>query len=201
MKVFHYAKNLSEMIHMLQLPVYGRTKIPDHSLVSMCLEFPLDGKICPETESSSSVKTVRYNLNEIPASFLNDEESFELLNQTIFNIEDAISNLGDADKAYEDFSNLLHTEMKKQTEKISGQGKNTGKKHKARAKPYWSDDLQENWHRVCIIKKQWLSCKSPSVKKRFREEYYLKRKTFYTALRKAKRNYQLHQQKKIHCNF
>ena len=60
-------------------------------------------KICPETESSSSVKAVRYNFNEIPASFLNDEESFELLDQTILNIEDAISNLGDADKAYEDF--------------------------------------------------------------------------------------------------
>ena len=154
---------MSEMINMVQL--YGQTKIPDHSLVSMCLEFPFDGKICPETESSSTVKAVRYNDNEIPASFLNDEVIFELLNQTILNIENAISNQADADKAYKNVSNLLHTEMENKLKKISWQSKNTVKKHKAWEKPYWSDDLQEIWHSVCKTEKQWLSCKSASVKK------------------------------------
>ena len=122
------------MINMVQL--YGQTKILDHSLVSMRREFPFDGKICPETESSSTVKAVRYYPNEIYASFLNDEESFELLNQTILNIENAISNQADADKAYTNFSNLLHTEMENKLKKISGQSKNTVKSIERRQRPF-----------------------------------------------------------------
>ena len=62
---------MSNLINKLQL--YGQTKIPDHSLVNICLEFPFIDNVCNETKSGNTVKSVRYNLNEIPSSFLNDE--------------------------------------------------------------------------------------------------------------------------------
>ena len=185
---------MSDLINKLQL--YGQTKIPDHSLVNICLDFPFIDNICIETESGNTIKSVRYNLNEIPSSFLNDEESFELLNQTILNIENAISNQANADVAYENFVILLQTEIENKLKKLSGKAKCTTKRNISRAKPYWSDDLQENWHDVCEAEKQWLSCKSAPNKKRLRKEYCLKRNNFNRALRKAKRKYQLKQQKK-----
>ena len=172
---------MSDLINKLQL--YGQSKIPDHSLVSICLEFPFIDNICIETESGNTVKSVRYNLSEIPSSFLNGEESFELLNQTILNIENAISNQADADVAYENFVIQLQTEMENKLKKLSGKAKCTTKRNKSRAKPYWSDDL----HDVCKAEKQWLSCKSAPTKKRLRGEYCLKRNNFNRALRKAKR--------------
>ena len=161
---------MSELINDLGL--HGHTKIPDHSLLHFCLDLPsaeLDHTKQIDSNPYSSC-TTKYNVNEIPASFLNDEQSFDLLNQTILSIENAISVQADMGLAYDKFTTLLNTEMesklKKRNVNISHKG------HKSRAKPYWSDILQDAWVGVCNSEKRWLSCKIVSDKKRLKEEHF-----------------------------
>ena len=189
---------MSELINDLKL--HGQTKFPDHSLLQFCLDFPFAKISYIKHAGGISPKLIKYNLSEIPSSFLNDEESFELLNQAITNKESAISSQANIDLAYDKFTSLLQTEMETKLKKCRNtcNAKQIHKRHKSRAKPYCSNELQDPWHDVCKAEKQWLSCKLVSDKKRLREVHCLKRRNFNTILRKAKRNYQLQQQKKIH---
>ena len=102
--------NMSDLIKDLSL--HGHTKIPDHSLVQFFLDFPQfnDSKNI-ENPNYVHPRLKKYDLSHIPPSFLNDEKSFDLLNETIANIEHAISNQADMDLAYENFVNLLQHEM------------------------------------------------------------------------------------------
>ena len=95
--------------------------------------------------------TTKYNVNVIPASFLNDEQSFDLLNQTILSIENAISMQADIELAYDKFTTLLNTEMESNLKKRKANISHKG--HKSRAKRYWSEILQDAWVGVCNSEK------------------------------------------------
>ena len=94
---------------------------------------------------------------------MNDEKSSDLLNQTVINMENAISNQANIDLAHETFVTLLQTEMEDKLKLSRVDSKQTHKRHKS--KPYWSDELQVLWCDLCNSEKQWLSCKSAVVKK------------------------------------
>ena len=108
-----------------------------------------------------SPKLIKYNLREILSSILNDDESFELLNQAITSIESATLSQANIDLAYNNFTSLLQTEMETKLKKCRStcNAKQIYKRHKSRAKPFWSDELQDLWHDVCKAEKQWFSCK------------------------------------------
>ena len=66
---------LSDLINELNL--HGHTKVPDHSLVQFFFEFPSFNIEIPENLNGSQPKQKKYNFSHIPASFLNDEKSFD----------------------------------------------------------------------------------------------------------------------------
>ena len=140
---------MSDLINELNL--HGHTKVPDHSLVQFFFDFLLFDIKIPEYLNGSQPKQQKYNFSHIPASFLNDEKSFDLLNEIIVNKEHAISNQADIDSAYEFFLTLLQNEMEDKLKASRTSSKQSSKRHKSRAKPFWSDELQELWSDVCTM--------------------------------------------------
>ncbi|CAC5378479.1 unnamed protein product [Mytilus coruscus] len=63
-------------------------------------------------------------------------------------------------------------------------------------KPYWNDELQDLWDKVCK-EKDWTGCKT-NAKSTLRSIYVQRRKNFDTFNRKSKRRYQLEQQNQLH---
>ena len=100
---------MTELINDLKL--LGQTRIPDHSLLHFCLELPFAQIDHSEKTDEYSHKLIKYNFSEIPASFLNDEQSFVLINQTIAILESAITAQANIDLTYDNFTSLLQTEM------------------------------------------------------------------------------------------
>ena len=187
---------MTELINYLKL--LGQTRIQDHSLLHFCLELPFAQIDNSERTDEYSHKLIKYNLSEIPASYLNDEQSFVLINQTIASIESAITAQANIDLAYDNFTSLLQTKMESKLKKSRTNAKITNKRHKSRAKPYWSDEIHDIWVDLCKTEKSWLSCKLAFDMKRLREEHCFKRREFNKLLRRAKRRYQIQQQQKMH---
>ena len=69
-------------------------------------------------------------------------------------MENAISNQANIDLAYENFVTLLQTEMEDKLKPSRVGSKQTHKRHKSRAKSYWSDELQMFWCDLCNSEKQ-----------------------------------------------
>ncbi|MEW8548010.1 MAG: endonuclease/exonuclease/phosphatase family protein, partial [Candidatus Thiodiazotropha sp.] len=187
---------MSELINAFNL--HGLTKIPDHSLVQVVLEFQSVDVKDRDVHNVGTQRLPKFNFNDIPVSFLNDEESFDKLNQTILKIQNTISTYSNINSAYNDFTALLHSEMESKLKKHSFKQHFTSKKHKSRAKPYWSQELEEIWGIVCSAEKQWLSCKNNISKRNLRELYCSKRNNFNRLLRKAKRKFQQREQDRLH---
>ncbi|CAG2194865.1 unnamed protein product [Mytilus edulis] len=68
------------------------------------------------------------------------------------------------------------------------------KNARCKRKPYWSEELQDSWNKTCDAERQWKRCKSIG-KPKLRNRFIQSRKDFDKLNRKAKRNYQLEQQK------
>ena len=75
-----------------------------------------DHKI-PKAAGSSHV--TKYILNDIPPSFLNCEESLELVMSTIDKIKNNLFRKHDATKAYQNFIDLINPEMDPKLKKKS----------------------------------------------------------------------------------
>ena len=117
---------------------------------------------------------------------MNDEKSSDLLNQTVINMENAISNQANIDLAHETFVTLLQTEMEDKLKLSRVDSKQTHKRHKS--KPYWSDELQVLWCDLCNSENSGCLVNRRLSKKRLREKFCFKRKEFNKMLRKAKRS-------------
>ena len=67
-----------------------------------------------------------------------------------------------------------------------------------RFKPYWNDELRNQWSIVCVSEKTWLHYTGAKRNKRnLKEAYCIERKTFDKLNRKCKRRYQLQQQQNL----
>jgi hypothetical protein len=89
------------------------------------------------------------------------------INETIYRIENAIHVDNNVQSAYDDFCILIQDEMdnKLPRTKQKTYNKNCGK---SRYKPYWNDNLQNQWNKVCSLEKMWLkSTGSNSQKETF----------------------------------
>ena len=85
----------------------------------------------------------KYVLNDIPASFLNCEDSHESIVKTIENIEKSLHEEANVSNAYSEFMSLVRNEMvaKLKVKKVCNY-----KSNKSMKKAYWNEELQLLWN-------------------------------------------------------
>ena len=184
----------------------GHIRSPEHSILEVTLQT--DNVANLNSPSESSAVKPRYNLDDIPASFLNCETSFQRIMDTIDKIEKYLTEERDVQKAYTEFTELVKVEMDaKLPKQRQYQTKALHKPHKSRAKPYWTIELQDLWDEVCKLERLWLTSKR-RVKSRsrnmqcvnsrvLRENFHSARRRFDKLNRQCKRKYQTQQQQKL----
>ena len=98
--------------------------------------------------------------------------------------------------AYQQFCDFIRNEMDKHIEWSVPSIKNRPKK--SRYKPYWNDDLQEQWSVVRAAELEWLRC-DPNcfMKRRLKERYCLERRNFDRMNRRFKRQFQISKQNEL----
>ena len=178
---------------MTDLNLTGCEKVSDHSV--LVYEISIGNNSRENISEQTSTSTLkRYRVDDIPGSFLNCEESFVKVNLAIEKIEKSLTDESDVYAAYSDFVSLIKSEM---AEKLKLKKPFNAKKHKARNKPFWNDELQSLWNEVCGLEKAYLNSKSLHDKRRNKNDFNCKRKSFDKCVRKAKRKFQLEQQKRL----
>ena len=175
-------------------------KVSDHSVISWTKQL-LNSTTGSDTllpNNAGSPHVPKYVLNDIPPSFLNCEQSFQLLMDTIGKIENNLQQENDVTKAYQIFVDLILSEMEIKLKKKRAVPK-AAKQHKSRAKAYWNSELQDMWDKVSFAEQKWLKFKgSTGVRNKLREEYCSVRDQFDKINRRAKRAFQLQEQKSLH---
>ena len=133
----------------------------------------------------------RYNTSNIPKSFLNDDNSFDLVVAAIDKIERDLELMQDANIAYTTIKELIVTEM---DSKLPKRIFNDSRK-KASNSLHRSPELDDKWDAVCTRERDWLRCNGSSAEKRRRRALYVsKRRQFEKMNKKSKRKYQLSEQ-------
>ena len=192
---FH-VKLMSDVVN--ELGLQGNNKVPDHSLLTWCINFTERSDVAAPDIGTGSYEHVSrpiYNTSNIPPDFLSSPYSLDTVYETIQNIERCLNQERDANSAYNAFTSLLMTKMdsilpKKRVSPSS--------RKKTRYKPYWSDDLQSAWDTVCEKERLRLRCRgSPVLKRRLRDSYNQQRKVFDKMNRCAKRKYQMAEQDRL----
>ena len=188
---------MSEMVQKLDMQ--GNNRIPDHSLLAWTI--PLTNNVNGDHRTSvhmqneqSRVSRTAYNLSKIPENFLNDESSIPLIIDTIRKIEQSLSQANDVSLAYRSFTDMLSVEMDKMLPKKNSTAFVTSTKYK----PYWNEELQNAWDKVCSKERSWLrSNGNQSEKRKLRDAYNQERKHFDKLNRRIKRRYQMSEQTKL----
>ena len=179
--------------------LYGY-KMSDHSVL-LWTQQPM--KHMPDTEHFSESqenvnRSKKFVLNDIPASFLNCEESLQAITDTVNKIEKQLMQEQNITDAYQSFINLVQREMElklKKKPKVPLQNR----QHKSRVKKYWSTELQVSWDKVSVAEKRWLKFKgSTASRNKLRAEYCSLRHEFDKMNRRAKRAHQSHEQQKLY---
>ena len=174
-------------------------KSSDHSIL---LWSKRTHEVKSPPEISDAVKTCPLNekkllFDNIRASFLNCENSFQMISDCIDRTETYLECDKNVTEAYTCFIELIHSEMQNKLKCIiPGRGKIIS--YECRSKPFWNTEVQGTWNNVYAAEKQWLKFKGSTVtKKRLRQEYCLVPNNFDKMLRKAKRTYQLAEQQSL----
>ena len=162
----------------------------------MTLQIENFVNIVSPTDCPKSIK--QYKLNDIPASFLNCESSFQHLMDTIQRIEKCLHEEHDVQLAYSEFVDLIKYKMDAKLPKRNqfrpGASHN---QYKSRAKPYWTSNLQDLWDEKCKKERLWLNRKRGINSRSLKEAFCLSQKRFDKLNRQCKRKYLRDQQKQL----
>ena len=147
-----------------------------------------------EVASSSSEQ---YDTRTIPESFFNDADTQQQIQRTIQMIEQKIQSEHHLNSAYDDFVNMVTTEMDKKLP-VKRKGGNYVRRKKSLLKPYWNEELQREWDLKVEKEREWLKQKACNNQKvRLRAVYCEQRRRFDRLNRRFKREYQMHKQKEL----
>ena len=136
----------------------GHIKGSEHSILEVTLQTDNVANLNGPPESSA-VKP-RNKLDDISASFLNCETSFQRIMHTIDKIEKYINEERDVQQAYTEFTELVKVEVDAKLPKPKQYKTNAPHKpHKSRSTPYWTSELQDLWDEVCKLERLWLTSK------------------------------------------
>ena len=198
-------KDLANQYNLFPL-IGNRSKLPDHSLIKMCLNIactpptaniPLEPPILNESENNTSVNAPKYNVKNIPNDFFASAEACVKLLDLIHEQELYNESQQRVDECYDNLINVIFNEMDKYLPKLYGHGKTSSKRFKVK-KPYWNDYLKRLWCDMCDREKEFLKFKgSNRIKQHFRNRFTEASTVFNRELRRAERNYNKSVQDKI----
>ena len=183
-----------------------KSKLPDHSLIKLCLNVALvpsaATEISPETGTNNCANdlnstTPKYNVKHLPNDFFGSLEAREKLVTLIQEQELAIENQHKIDECYNNLITVIFEEMNTYLPKLYGEGKTSSKRFKVK-KPFWNDNLKRLWVDMCNKEKEFLKYQGPNhVKRYFRKRFTDASFVFNKELRRAERNYNKCMQDKI----
>ncbi|CAG2219168.1 unnamed protein product [Mytilus edulis] len=165
--------------------------IPDHSV--LCWEF--ETAICENTNKQSvnihdnRSNHIVYNVKNIPDTWMNDENSINLINSCIANIESCNGIQVELDNIYNEFINVIHNEMNDKLDKKIKIMNSVNNKKRRFKKRWWTDELTVKWNQVCLAEKQYLHCTKVNSNTHLRQMYVNKRKEFDKLVQQSKRQY------------
>ena len=190
----HYWDNfkcvlMSEVIdqHQIHPPV----SIPDHSILTCNVLLPTGQKT--DIDSSLPDRKV-FNITNIPQTFMN--QTNESVASKILSIEQKIKDTEEIDNIYNEFENLLCTEMDTHLDfKMHHSQTHSHQNVKSKYKPYWNEELQRLWDIAYSKEKIWLSFKGNGSKRgALKSEFCAAKKSFSRSLRRYKRQHQRNEQ-------
>ena len=165
--------------------------IPDHSV--LCWEF--ESAVCENTNKQSlnshdnRSNHIVYNVKNIPDTWMNDENSINLINSCIANIESCNGIQVELDNIYSEFINVIHNEMNDKLDKKIKIMNSVNNKKRRFKKRWWTDELTVKWNQVCLAEKQYLHCTKVNSNAYLRQIYVSKRKEFDKLAQQSKRQY------------
>ena len=175
-------------------------KPPDHSVISVILDYTALHDNCEETYTLRTVNNVnmndmvvckqkRYHFIDIPSDFQNNDTWKRSTSLFIDKCIYLQNNQDEMNKLYTEFCNILTYEMDTFLKHSCTSGKTRNCKSQ---KPYWNDTLSRYWKEMKMAERQFLRSKNRhnSI---LHNEFIIKRKTFMRELRKCERMYR-HQQ-------
>ncbi len=174
----------------LQSLIKPKGKLPDHSLLKVKIVIsdtctPVDN-INSASCNPSYGDTLKHNVNNIPADFMNNEEARNKLLHLIEVQELCRESQANVDDCYDKLLGYLYDEMNKYLPKM---GVKTTKSLKMK-KPYWNANLMSLWKLMCSKESEYLRYRGPHhVRKMLKSRFSDASKTFHRALRKAEREY------------
>ncbi|CAG2243365.1 unnamed protein product [Mytilus edulis] len=173
--------------------------IPDHSV--LCWEFETNfdniNEICSIDLSHSAHNSlnqqnntyVSYDVKNIPSDWMTNNDILDKINMCIDNIQCSKGRQFEVDKLYNNFVEILHSEMNDKLETKVKVLNSTNNRKRRIKKPWWNDKLTNKWNIVCTAERDYVTCKQGSLKQQLRKDFVDKRKDFDKLTQKYKRQY------------
>jgi hypothetical protein len=180
-------------------------KLPDHSLLEWTVDLSGFGVQVTSGHghseggvSTQCPSTTRFNTKNIPGDFLSSTELLQSVTDTIQHIEDQIQVNDDINSAYSEFTNWLCDTLE-QSNCCNRKPALGRSRQKSLRKPYWNDELDEQWQRVNTAETIWLNCKRTGTcrQRHLKERYCFERRSFDRINRKFKRRHQRDEENKM----
>ncbi len=202
-------KDLANMYQLSSL-IGNRSKLPDHSLIKVCLNIAYTPPVLDNNDlqsvrdtnnfvqsNANSDNVPKYNVKNVPNEFFSCPESCRELIQLINNQEMIIENQQNVDDCYDKLIAVIFSEMDRYLPKLYGYNKGSSKRFKVK-KPYWNNHLKALWVDMCKKEKDFLRYKGPNhIKQFFRKQFADSSLLFNKELRKAERCYNKKKQDEI----
>ncbi|VDI26275.1 Hypothetical predicted protein [Mytilus galloprovincialis] len=173
--------------------------IPDHSV--LCWEFETNfdniNEICSIDLSHSAQNSLKqqnntyvsYDVKNIPSDWMTNNDILDKINMCIDNIQCSKGRQFEVDKLYNNFVEILHSEMNDKLETKVKVLNSTNNRKRRIKKPWWNDKLTNKWNIVCTAERDYVTCKQGSLKQQLRKDFVDKRKDFDKLTQKYKRQY------------
>ena len=138
-------------------------------------------------ENQTNIYYERFNVKNLPESFLQNELFRNKMTDLISEIEQLQHSQAEIDQIYERFCKLYHDEMSTWLHSKNVHP-NARKRFKRRSKPYWTENLSYLWQLLCQAEKAYVNCHNEQ-RRILRETFVAAQRNFDKSYRTAKRKY------------
>ncbi|CAC5406641.1 unnamed protein product [Mytilus coruscus] len=132
---------------------------------------------------------VSYDVKNIPNDWLTNKDILNKINMCINKIQCSKGRQFEVDKLYDNFVEILHSEMNNKLESKVKVLNSTNNRKRRIKKPWWNDNLTNKWNNVCMAENDYVTCKQGTLKQQLRKHFVDKRKDFDRLTQKYKRQY------------
>ena len=168
---------------------YEPRHIPDHSLLtwSFCIAHiaPVENAGQPRNYAEDGRRRYKVS-NPLPTDWMACEDTVRKLNELVSKLEVAINNQHEIDVYYNEFTSVIHNEMKSNFQCRGTPNDIIGKGFRSK-KPWWNDQLTSMWQNVRAAERCWLRSNGGFEKRNLRAKYCALRKQFDKSVQQAKR--------------